>query len=79
MAIARYTMLKHVKDKPNPDNLQYLKEGTKRMEEDGLKTLNYKLLGTERQKLFTKIIVSIDEKAIKKGFPVKRRRSRRKS
>jgi len=79
MSIARYTMLKHTKDKPNPDRFKYLKEGTKRMGEDGLNKLNYRVLGTERRKLFTKILVSIDENAVKKGYQVKRRRLRKRS
>lgn len=74
MTIARYTMLKHTKDKPNPDRFKYLKEGTNRMGEDGLNKLSYRVLGIERHKLFTKILVSIDENAVKKGFQLKKRR-----
>ena len=73
MKIARYTMLKHVKDKPNPERFKYLKEGTKRMADDGINKLTYRLLGTERHKLFTKILVSIDEKAVKAATQIRRR------
>lgn len=77
MNIARYTMLRHTKDKPNPERFQYLNNGVKRMSEDGINKLKYKLLATERHKLFTKIRVSIDEKEVKKGFQVKKRLRKR--
>jgi len=77
MKIARYTMLKHVKDKPNPDRYKYLREGTRRMADDGINKLSYKLIRTERHKLYTKILVSIDEKAVKSGIQVKKKKARK--
>ena len=77
MKIARYKMLKHVKDKPNPERYKYLKDGTQRMADDGLNKLTYKLLATERHKLYTKVVVSIDEKTVKSGVTISRRLRKR--
>ena len=77
MKIARYTMLKHTKDKPNPERFKYLKDGTKRMADDGVKQLSYALVRTERRKLYTKLVVSIDEKTVKNAIKSAIKRNKR--
>ena len=77
MKIARYVMLKHVKDKPNPERFKYLRDGAKRMADDGISKLTYQLLATERHKLYTKVLVSINEKTVKNAVFISRRARRR--
>lgn len=54
---AQYTMLKHAKESPNPDRVQYLKNGFLRYETDGLNSLVYREIGTSKNKLYTNIQV----------------------
>jgi hypothetical protein len=60
-------MAKHGKDthnKPNPDRYKLLKSGGKRIDNDGISTLDYKIENVLRTRLFTKVIVSYDQKKI---------------
>lgn len=57
--IARYTMLKHYKDRPNPNRIKVLFEGKRRYKSDGLSNLNYTRLDLVFKKLFTWILVKI--------------------
>jgi len=66
--LGRYRMLKHKKDKPNPQRRKLLKEGHKRFKLEGLTTSSYKLVGVERNLLYTKFIVSYNEKEILSNF-----------
>ena len=61
MTIARYKMLSHKKDKPNPMRIKILKEGRKRFAWDGLNSLRYRVVRSEEGQLFTRIVVSIDQ------------------
>ncbi|XP_035226531.1 beta-1,4-N-acetylgalactosaminyltransferase bre-4-like [Stegodyphus dumicola] len=62
--IARYTMLKHKKDEPNPDRYNKLYKGKYRFKKDGLSNLQYKLIDVVLKKLYTWVLVEIE--AIKK-------------
>ena len=64
MSIARYSMITHKKDTPNPDRFRNLREGVKRMGWDGLNSLKYRVVNVVRSKLFTRIVVAIDEKEV---------------
>jgi len=57
--IIRYKMLKHTKDKANPDRFKYLYSGAKRMGNDGYNTLKYKRVKIEFKKLYTWILVDL--------------------
>ncbi len=52
-------MLKHSKDKANPDRFKILYSGSKRMASDGYKTLRYNRVALENRKLFTWILVEL--------------------
>lgn len=70
MNIARYRMIKHSRDKgnePNPQRMSLLNKGAKRYATDGINGLKYKVLKLEYHKLYTRILVSIDEKEIMKS------------
>lgn len=55
--ISRYTMIKHVKQYPNPSRFKILKESN--YEVDGLNSLNYKLDLIEERNLFTLVAVDL--------------------
>ena len=57
--IARYHMLKHSKEKANPDRYKYLHSGPKRMDKDGYNSLKYKLVSIEFKHLYTWILVDL--------------------
>lgn len=59
--IARYTMMKHVKDVANPQRFKILYSGARRFATDGLNSLKYKLLDLKKKKLCTWIRVQIDQ------------------
>lgn len=61
MSIARYSMIKHKKAKASPERYRWLNGGTSRMAVEGINSLKYKLVKTERLKLFTKITVVINQ------------------
>ncbi len=52
-------MLKHAKDKANPDRFKFLYSGAKRMGNDGYNTLKYKRVKIEFKKLYTWILVDL--------------------
>ncbi|XP_042913363.1 beta-1,4-N-acetylgalactosaminyltransferase bre-4-like [Parasteatoda tepidariorum] len=58
--IARYTMLKHKKDEPNPDRYNKLYKGKYRYTKDGLSNLKYKRLEIVFKKLYTWVLVEIE-------------------
>ena len=67
MNVARYSMITHKKDTPNPERYKLLNSGVKRMSWDGINSLKYKVIKIDKAKLFTRIIVSINEKEVMKA------------
>ena len=61
LTLARYTMLGHHKDPTRVDGVKWTHSGRHRQSWDGLNSLDYDLVETERKILFTRILVSIDE------------------
>ena len=57
--IARYKMLKHNKDKANPERFKYLYSGAKRMTKDGYNSLKYKRVDLLLKRLYTWILVDL--------------------
>lgn len=57
--IARYKMLKHGKEKANPERFKYLYSGAKRMGRDGLNSLKYTKVDLVLKKLYTWILVDL--------------------
>jgi hypothetical protein len=57
--IARYRMLKHTKDKANPDRFKYLYSGAKRIDKDGYNSLKYKRQDLVLKRLYTWILVDL--------------------
>ncbi|XP_045138991.1 beta-1,4-galactosyltransferase 2-like [Portunus trituberculatus] len=57
--VARYTMLSHKKANPSPDRFTNLRQGKWRFKTDGLNTINYQILKTERRRLFTWLFVAL--------------------
>ncbi|CAH1799518.1 unnamed protein product [Owenia fusiformis] len=61
MEIARYKMIKHAKDTPNPSRFKILLDGWKRFKSDGLNSLQYKVLDIRLEPLYTLINVDLAE------------------
>ncbi len=59
--IARYKMLRHRADVPNPDRFNKLYSGEKRFKTDGINSIVYKRLDLALKKLFTWILVDVEE------------------
>ncbi|CAG9763369.1 unnamed protein product [Ceutorhynchus assimilis] len=59
IAIARYTMLRHRKDSPNPHRFNVLKKGQKLFDRDGLNSLTYEVLMEKETLLYTWILVKL--------------------
>ena len=57
--IPRYKMLKHAKDKANPERFKYLYSGAKRMGKDGYNSLKYKKVKLELRPLYTWVLVDL--------------------
>jgi len=57
--IARYKMLKHTKDKANPERFKFLYSGAKRMAKDGYNSLKYRREKLELKRLYTWILVDL--------------------
>ena len=57
--IARYRMLKHSKDKANPERFRYLYSGAKRMAKDGYNSLKYRRVDLLLKRLYTWILVDL--------------------
>lgn len=64
MNIARYTMITHKKDTPNPERFTLLNSGVRRMTWDGLNSLKYKVVKISKTRLFTRVVVDINEKEV---------------
>ncbi|XP_048240028.1 beta-1,4-N-acetylgalactosaminyltransferase bre-4-like [Haliotis rufescens] len=62
--VARYKMLSHAKDEPNPQRHKLLKGSESRYKTDGLNSLKYAVLRIELRKLYTWILVDINEKEV---------------
>lgn len=58
--IARYTMLKHKKDDPNPDRYNKLYKGKYRYKKDGLNNLKYSRIDLVLKKLYTWVLVEVE-------------------
>ncbi|KAI5750175.1 hypothetical protein M8J76_013438 [Diaphorina citri] len=59
--IAKYSMLRHRKEKANPQRYEKLYSGHKRYKKDGLTSLKYKVIDTKQHKLFTWFLVQLGE------------------
>ncbi|KAK2179510.1 hypothetical protein NP493_484g03000 [Ridgeia piscesae] len=59
--IARYTMLGHKKDEPNPERYKYLYSAEKRLKTDGINSLIYKRLDLQFRKTYTWVYVTFNE------------------
>ena len=57
--VCRYKMLKHAKDKANPERFKYLYSGAKRMGKDGYNSLKYKKVKLELKPLYTWVLVDL--------------------
>lgn len=57
--IARYKMLKHGKEKANPERFKYLYSGAKRMARDGYNSLKYHKVDFMLKKLYTWVLVDL--------------------
>ena len=55
----RYKMLKHQKDKANPERFKFLYSGAKRMTKDGYNSLKYKKVDFQLKALYTWILVDL--------------------
>ncbi|XP_052062228.1 beta-1,4-galactosyltransferase 1-like [Mytilus californianus] len=68
--VARYTMLRHGKEKGNKHNTKrykLLENGYKRFKKDGLNSLTYNVVRIQINPLYTRISVDINEKEIMKN------------
>ncbi|XP_076261092.1 beta1,4-N-acetylgalactosaminyltransferase A isoform X1 [Rhynchophorus ferrugineus] len=59
ITIARYTMLSHKKDKPNPNRYDVLRKGQKMFDTDGLSNLSYELVRKKQKLLYTWVLVKL--------------------
>ncbi|XP_050739080.1 beta-1,4-N-acetylgalactosaminyltransferase bre-4-like [Eriocheir sinensis] len=57
--LGRYTMLSHKKAEPNPTRVEVLHKGRERFKTNGLNSLKYQILKTERRQLFTWMLVAL--------------------
>ncbi|XP_068229187.1 beta-1,4-N-acetylgalactosaminyltransferase bre-4-like [Palaemon carinicauda] len=57
--IARYKMLSHKKDTPNPHRFQNIYDGKKRFKTDGLNSAKYKVLDVQLSRLYTRVHVDL--------------------
>ncbi|XP_076050328.1 beta-1,4-galactosyltransferase 1-like isoform X2 [Oratosquilla oratoria] len=57
--IARYVMLSHKKNEPNPKRYAYLYEGKKRFKSDGLNSVKYHVLDIQFRRLYTWVYVDL--------------------
>ncbi|XP_025837074.1 beta-1,4-N-acetylgalactosaminyltransferase bre-4 [Agrilus planipennis] len=57
--IARYTMLSHKRDKPNPKRYDILSSGMKKFDTDGLNSLKYSVVTLRQNLLYTWVLVDI--------------------
>jgi len=59
--ISRFFMLAHKKEKPNSEMNMLLRDSVKRLQEDGLSSLRYKVMENVERPLFTKIVVDFSD------------------
>uniref|UniRef100_A0A023FZA8 Beta-1,4-N-acetylgalactosaminyltransferase n=1 Tax=Amblyomma parvum TaxID=251391 RepID=A0A023FZA8_AMBPA len=59
--IARYTSLRHVKNKPSPERHKILAKWKDRYKTDGLNSVKYKIMDIQFKKLYTWIVVDLRE------------------
>ncbi|OWF43937.1 Beta-1,4-N-acetylgalactosaminyltransferase bre-4 [Mizuhopecten yessoensis] len=59
--VSRYKMLSHRKELGNPDRFRLLQGSKKRLQKDGLNSLKYSRQKLELRKLYTYLLVDIDE------------------
>lgn len=59
--VARYKMMKHSKDKPNPDRYNKLYKGKTRYKTDGINSLKYKLRDRLLKRLYTWVYVEMEQ------------------
>jgi hypothetical protein len=57
--VSRYKMLKHGKEKANPERFKYLYSGAKRMAKDGYNSLKYRKVDFQLKPLYTWILVDL--------------------
>ncbi|KAI0225588.1 Beta-1,4-N-acetylgalactosaminyltransferase bre-4 [Lamellibrachia satsuma] len=62
--IARYTMLGHTKDSPNPERYKYLYSAEKRFKTDGINSLLYKRLDLQFRKTYTWVYISFSKEDV---------------
>ncbi|XP_064605145.1 beta-1,4-N-acetylgalactosaminyltransferase bre-4-like isoform X3 [Liolophura sinensis] len=63
--VARYTMLRHEQQSPNPNRWKLLQKRGKSVSEEGLSTLQYRLLKRELRDLYTWIYVDVEKKEVR--------------
>ena len=63
----RYLMLGHEPDEPNPERFNLLNEGTKKIDDQGLNTVEYKLIQIVKKPLYTKFLIYYNEFKIMNG------------
>ncbi|XP_069141426.1 uncharacterized protein [Argopecten irradians] len=59
--VSRYKMLSHKKEHGNPDRFHLLQGSKKRWQKDGLNSLKYSRVKLELRKLYTYLLVDVDE------------------
>jgi hypothetical protein len=57
--VAQYSMLKHKKEKPSPDRIQYLNSGHLRYDTDGFNSLVFREIEVKANKLYTNVKVEV--------------------
>ncbi|KAK4880613.1 hypothetical protein RN001_008759 [Aquatica leii] len=60
ISIARYTMLTHKKEKPNPHRYEAMRDGLKRFDKDGINNINYTVQATKKKLLYTWLLVKLE-------------------
>ena len=61
ISLARYTMIKHSNRTKNPKRKTLLKQALKRMDLDGIRDVNYKLVKINNYQLFTHILIDVGD------------------
>jgi hypothetical protein len=61
VSIARYSMIKHSNRTKNPQRRSLLKQAFKRIDVDGLRNVEYKLVNINNYRLFTHILIDVGD------------------
>lgn len=69
--IARYTMLRHVRQEENLARFDILKSGKETFRRDGINTIKYDRLRLDFKRLFTYILVTVNQTEIESGRGVR--------